>query len=477
MNRTPFVVMAVLAALLLGLTALGGGEEKAAPAAAKAPETASIPVIAKRVADIRGLEFTTVPEPVTVTPDKAKEEGLEDLDRSYPAADQRADEEILKLLGLIDPKVRLRDISAETFSQGVAGYYDPRSKRLRIVKGTATGSRVMAEMVLSHELTHALEDQRFELKLGEGGSDDRALARLAMVEGTASWLMQRYVEEHFTAEETLGGTLAAAFADTGSLPAFLQAQLVFPYTGGQAFIEALRERAGDRWELVDLAERSRPPVSTEQVMHPDKYVRAEAPQRVRLDVKLPGFERVRSGTMGEFQTREMLAAAGGGGSSDAAAGLGRGPLRAVAATGRGRLRGAVPRPERARGALGVGHAARRGGVRAQAPPVGVGLARGPAGHGDRPAGRRGHARAGARRRAGPARRGFPLNPSSRGGGRPIPRTCAPCSAVSPAPAPIAATTPSRAATAAPTWARAAPARARSCGCSAAPSSGAWRCSR
>jgi hypothetical protein len=324
MTRTPFAVMAVLAVLLLGLSALGGGGEAAEPAAAPVPEpaTASIPVIAKRVSDIRGLDFTTVPDPVAVTPEQAKEEGLEDLDRSYPAADQRADEEILKLLGLIDPDVRLRDISAETFSQGVAGYYDPRSKRLRIVKGTATGSRVLAEMVLAHELTHALEDQRFELGLESSGSDDRALARLAMVEGTASWLMQRYVQQHFTAEEALGGTLGAAFADTGSLPAFLQAQLVFPYTGGQAFIEALRERAGGRWELVDLAERSRAPASTEQVMHPDKYVRAEAPRRVRLDVRLPGYRRVRSGTMGEFQTREMLAAAGGGGSSDAAAGWG-----------------------------------------------------------------------------------------------------------------------------------------------------------
>ena len=206
----------------------------------------------------------------------------------------------------------------------MAGYYDPRTKRLRIVKGAATGSRVMAEMVLSHELTHALEDQRFELKLGEGGSDDRALARLAMVEGTASWLMQRYVEEHFTAEETLGGTLAAAFADTGSLPAFLQAQLVFPYTGGQAFIEALRERAGDRWTLVDLAERSRPPAQ-HRAGHAPGQVR-RAPRRRSAcgsTCRLPGLRAgAVPGRWGEFQTREMLAAAGGGGSSDAAAGWG-----------------------------------------------------------------------------------------------------------------------------------------------------------
>ena len=115
-----------------------------------------------------------------------------------------------------------------------------------------------------------------------------------------------------------------AFADTGSLPAFLQTQLVFPYTGGQAFVEALRERAGGRWELVDLPTARGRRSRTEQVMHPDKYVRAEAPQPVRLDVGgcSATAGAARPGRWGELQTREMLAAAGGGGSSDAAAGWG-----------------------------------------------------------------------------------------------------------------------------------------------------------
>src|SRR5918997_172532 len=148
-----------------------------------------------------------------------------------------------------------------------------------VIAMTRTPFAVLAEMILAHELTHALEDQRFGLGLEDfSGSDDRQLARLAMIEGSASWLMERYADQHFTAEESLGGALAGAFAGTNSLPAFLEAQLVFPYLGGQQFVEALRERAGGRWDLVDLAERSRPPESTEQILHPDKYVGAEAPQ-------------------------------------------------------------------------------------------------------------------------------------------------------------------------------------------------------
>ena len=325
--RTPYVVIAVLAAALLGLSALtADGDEAPSRASPSRQAPAPVRVIAERVAAIRGLRFDTVPKPVAVTPEQAQREGLEDLDRSYPADRRRRDEEVLKLLGLIDPRLTLRDVSAETFSQGVGGYYDPRTKRLRTVRGAATATRVLAEMVLAHELTHALEDQRYDLGLdATSGSDDGALARLSLIEGTATALMYRYVEKHFTPEETLGGVLGGAFAGTASLPPFLQAQLTFPYIGGQAFVEELIDRAGGRWTLVDLAERSRPPASTEQVMHPRAYIEVDAPKRVRLRLRElvgPGYERKAAGTSGELQTRELLAAAGGGGSAEAAEGWG-----------------------------------------------------------------------------------------------------------------------------------------------------------
>ena len=329
--RTPYVIMAVLAAALFGLWALTDPGSSSAPAAAPAPAApraaaAPIPVIAARVEKIRGLRFKRLPQPVAVTAAQARDEGLADFDRSYPGERQRADEEVLKLLGLIEPDVSLRSVSATTFSSGVAGYYDPRTKRLRIVRGTATGTRVIAEMVLAHELDHALEDQRFGLSsAGSGGSDDGSLARLALVEGSATALMYRYVQRTFSTEETLGGLVGAAFADTGSLPPFLEAQLVWPYTGGQAFIEYLLRRAGGRWDLVNVADRVNPPASTEQVLHPQKYLSAEPPRPVRLRVGPivgPRYERTVAGRSGELQTREILATAGGGGAAEAAAGWG-----------------------------------------------------------------------------------------------------------------------------------------------------------
>ncbi len=183
-------VWAAIGILLAGLLVLLVLEGEPSPER-RVARAVPVSTIAARVEALRGLRFDSRPVPQTVSPAQARREGLEDLDRSYPEARRKADEEVLKLLGLIDPGVDLRSISASVFGEGVAGYYDPRSKRLRIVSGTTPDA--LSEMVLSHELTHALEDQRFGLDLGEGESDDAALARLALVEGTATAVMQDYL--------------------------------------------------------------------------------------------------------------------------------------------------------------------------------------------------------------------------------------------------------------------------------------------
>jgi hypothetical protein len=109
------------------------------------------------------------------------------------------------------------------------------------------------------------------------------------------------------------------------MPPFLEAQTVFPYLGGQAFVADLLRRAGGRWDLVNDAERLRPPVSTEQVMHPRRYLLADQPRRVRIAagrVLGTGWARAGAGTWGEWATGRLLADGGGGGSAEAAAGWG-----------------------------------------------------------------------------------------------------------------------------------------------------------
>jgi len=168
-----------------------------------------------------------------------------------------------------------------------------------------------------------------------------ALALSALIEGTASALMYRYVQNRFGAEELFGGLAASAFGGTGDLPPFLTAQLVFPYTAGEAFVAHLLRVGGGGWRVVDAALRFRPPESTEQILHPGKYVRLEQPRRVSLRGPLralgEGWRPLTRSTFGEWQTQKLLARAGGTGSARAAAGwggdsyalLGRGDERAL----------------------------------------------------------------------------------------------------------------------------------------------------
>ena len=315
---TPFTVCLVLLAIFLGLGFAFDDKDEKKAAAMPVPAT-PIATLERRVEQIRDLRFETLPKPEEVSPQQARREGLEDFDRSYPPARRRADEEVLKLLGLLEPDVDLRGVSASIFGQAVAGYYDPRNGRLRVVKGAQTANQVLNEITLSHELTHALEDQRLELDLEKtSGSDDRALAYLGLVEGSATAVMFTYAERHFSAEQTLGGLLSSLGQDTGDLPPFIEAQLIFPYIRGQQFVQRLYEAGG--WGVVNAAYRFRPPASTEQVLHPDKYLEVEQPETVRLDARKAlgdGWRRLAGGVWGEWATGELLgnpgAAAGWGG--------------------------------------------------------------------------------------------------------------------------------------------------------------------
>jgi hypothetical protein len=338
----PFAIVACLA-LVLGVLAVALDDEGEQRAAAPARPD-SIARIAERVERERGLRFERRPEPLSVTPKQARREGLASLDADYPPARRRADAEVLTLLGLVPPGTDLGETAAETFGESVAGYYDPRSGRLRIVKGAQTANRVLYEMTVAHELTHALEDQRFDLDVDQmAAGGDRALGYTALVEGTATVMMARYAEARFGEEELLGGVLASAVQGSGDLPPFLTAQLLFPYTAGERFVTRLLDIGGGRWDVVNAALRFRPPASTEQVMHPRKYVRVEQPWRVSLRGPVAalgdGWRLLHATTFGEWQTQKLLARAGGTGAPEAAAGWGgdryallaRGDARALVA--------------------------------------------------------------------------------------------------------------------------------------------------
>lgn len=272
--------------------------------------------ITNDVADLRGLEIL---EPIDLTPLTREQLGAElevDLADAYPAEERYADERELIAFGLMDPDIDLGQLIVALYSEQVAGYYDPETSEMVVVRDSTTGADFTSfeHITFAHEVVHALQDQHFDLDGGvldrEELSDDQSLAITALIEGDASFSELQYLLEHpALLDEFLEDIQSREFDSTtlDNAPALIRETLLFPYTEGSVFVEAIYEQGG--WETVNSA-FDNPPQSTEQILHPSKYLAGEAP--VEVDVadftSLLGddWDVFDINTFGEFQIRIIL---------------------------------------------------------------------------------------------------------------------------------------------------------------------------
>lgn len=199
------------------------------------------------------------------------------------ASDEMAASEVyLKQLGLAPANFDLRHSTTSLMGEQVAGYYDPKSGAFY------TSDRISPaelETVMAHELTHALQDQHFDLGRLERWpkhDSDAKLAMLSLVEGDATLVMSRYMMANpFRFLGMLGSSLKpqSSSAVLRSSPRLLRETLVFPYISGMGFTTNLYRQGG--WARVSRAFNLLPQ-STQQVMHFDKYLARKAPVRVAL---------------------------------------------------------------------------------------------------------------------------------------------------------------------------------------------------
>jgi hypothetical protein len=256
------------------------------------------PRVARRVEEIRGLEFGRIPRPEVVGAEFLNRLARRDLERQGGARGIGADEATVRILGLLAPDEQLEAILGSTGDLAAAAY-DTRSDRLYVIEDAVVANRALVEFVLAHELTHALEDQRFGLAEGDGRNDDGAVAQLALSEGTATAVMIEYGRLHLSPTELLAASTGLE-ADAGAVPQFYLDQMLWAYLGGNRFVEALHGLAGG-WKLVDYALESRPPASSEQVLHADKYVHDERSLAVRIEdreLRARGWRRADRGVAG-----------------------------------------------------------------------------------------------------------------------------------------------------------------------------------
>jgi hypothetical protein len=246
------------------------------------------------------------------------------LASEYPPARAEADARMLVAFGLLEPGTDLRILRARLLEENIAGFYDDRPGRKRLYAVSADRRLTPAnQLILAHELRHALQDQYMDthavLSDSIGDFDDRRLALLALLEGDATLLMERYLMRRIPGGEELGedlGGLSMPTPPVEGAPPVLRDQLVLPYTAGLDFARSLWQRGG--WGAIRSA-WERPPKSTEQVLHPTKYVSDEVPRSVVLTYAPPRGRVVSEGVLGEILVRTLL---GDEASPEAAAGWG-----------------------------------------------------------------------------------------------------------------------------------------------------------
>ena len=230
--------------------------------------------------------------------------------------DIRVEELTLKKFGLVPQDFDLARNTVDLLTEQAAAFYDFNRKKLYITDWTPSATR---EPALIHELGHALADQNFNLaKFIKQGrkSDDGSTARLAVMEGQASWLMAEYLArkagQSLATSPALLETMAHSIeSGAGEFPVFegeplyLRQTLVFPYTKGLLFQNAVYKRMG----ASAFAEVFRhPPVSTQQILHPDTYFSGAAPATPALPelAGAHGYKRIADGTVGELDHSILL---------------------------------------------------------------------------------------------------------------------------------------------------------------------------
>jgi hypothetical protein len=234
--------------------------------------------IEDQVETVRELDFE---RPVAVDPidDATMDRKLSNaFDRTYPDRFFERRTDAWRTIGVIPPTADIRE-SLLAFQTGqVVGFYNPADGELVYLSDGDLLDSLTERVILAHELTHAIDDQHFDLSriddIAATCDDEAFQSALGAVEGSA---------QHFAiavATRFPGGTFD--LGDDGlpdGVPPFIAQLQLWPYTAGQAFIDALDRRGGV--EAVNGAIETFP-TSTEQVMHPERYPN-DAPQPVDVE--------------------------------------------------------------------------------------------------------------------------------------------------------------------------------------------------
>jgi hypothetical protein len=311
------------AMLVLSLTCGGTFAQKSpavaspdpAKSAAAAEFTAAADAVLAQMSQITGLKLRTPVKKTLRSREEIRAYVINEMNEDKNPAERYASARSAEAFGLLPKGFDIDSFMVDLLTEQIAGLYDPKAHEFYIADWIPLADQ---KMVMAHELTHALEDQHFQIETWSKAArpnDDGELAREAVLEGSAMAAMIDYL-----LSET-GRSLAdlpdidpsMLVGDMGATPAlkkappFLKDALVFPYFAGLTFSADLLKSNG--WKGLP-AVFSKPPISTQQIMHPALYHAGKTPSTENLpDVgKLlgPDWTKLEENVMGEFGWKEVL---------------------------------------------------------------------------------------------------------------------------------------------------------------------------
>lgn len=295
---------------------------KARPTAA-APQGTPVPKrvrgkimsILRDVENIRGLQASGAVDIRFISRDDFSRRTKMQNKQYWTVSERTAEEKTMVAFGFTSARTNFRKLIEQDTGDYVLGMYEPDARRLFVV-GDEADMDGQAQSTMAHELTHALQDQHHNLKRFTDPAvknSDRSLATAALIEGDAMLSESQYQGKHKISQAALQEAAVEAILTSSAYSGYEQGPplygltVYFPYVQGTEWVKKLHARGG--WQQVDSAYK-RPPESTEQILHPEKYFARERPVIVEavnpLSALPNGWKKLRSDTLGEYRTLILL---------------------------------------------------------------------------------------------------------------------------------------------------------------------------
>lgn len=276
-------------------------------------EGLTIQELKQRVTTLGQLDFKTDIPIKYFSKDRLRKYIGDRVDDEYNTELVEKEELYFQLMGFSNQPIGVKNLYKKILMANAGAQYNEKTKELFVLNGYQS-LNMMNAMIVVHELRHAIQDVHFDLTalLGKySGYDDRGLALISAIEGDASFtallfngfnpelLMSTYNSDPVLSFSPIGNTTLLY-----KMPNIVKQRFIMPNIDGLRFLTAVFTKK--KWKGINDILAS-PPDSSEQILHPEKYLKREKPIAVTVQYQPEGYQLFHSGVIGEYYLNVLLA--------------------------------------------------------------------------------------------------------------------------------------------------------------------------